>query len=728
MYPIPENEHLVENRVCKQCSIVFPITDRDMEFYSRVSPVFPVNLLYKEGTSLEWNGNETGDFVSEVSGRNPPSLDKLGIPPLQRRFTLPPPSLCPDCRQQRRLSYHNEKKLYNRRCDATGKSIISIYSPDKPYTVYHQDYWWSDAWDPMKYGREFDFSRGAFEQFGELMKEIPKQALIAKECENSEYLNFVYRIKNCYLIFAATLDEDCFFWNRVIRAKNCVDSLLVTDSENCYQCISVSKSYNCHYSERVDACRDSKFITDCSGCQNCYMCVNLTNKKYYIKNISYSPVDYKKELEKYGAKSNTGLLQEFSRFLSTQIRRANNFTNVVESSGENLQNTKKSKCTFDWADLEDVYYSYFVDAVTDSMDVNYGQWNTTLQYESLWTWANAYGWLFSINIWPDITSLVYCDSCSSSSHLFLCTWLRNKQYCILNKQYTKEKYEELVPRIIEHMSSPQPSPEGENILGTDSSSLKERAIGGEVEWGEFFPASMSPFGYNETVANEYYPLSREEVLWETSFWKEVPRYEAEDFQKWNRENPQSLRDSSFQKWALFNWSDYEAPFPTVEKIIPASKLPDTIEWIPNDILTWAIECEVSGRPFRIIKQELEFYRKHNLPIPRRHPDVRHMDRMKMRNPRKLFERFCDCPNCEVNWKKKGVILREGMDAGYFLLEEKIQGDSGTERRNPPSITTETGDWHLLSKGGLRKKMITTYSPERPETVYCEVCYEREVIS
>lgn len=121
----------------------------------------------------------------------------------------------------------------------------------------------------------------------------------------------------------------------------------MTDSENCYQCISVSKSYNCHYSERVDACRDSKFITDCSGCQNCYMCVNLTNKKYYIKNISYSPVDYKKELEKYGAKSNTGLLQEFSRFLSTQIRRANNFTNVVESSGENLQNTKKSKCTFD---------------------------------------------------------------------------------------------------------------------------------------------------------------------------------------------------------------------------------------------------------------------------------------------------------------------------------------------------------------------------------------------
>ena len=31
------------------------------------------------------------------------------------------------------------------------------------------------------------------------------------------------------------------------------------------------------------------------------------------------------------------------------------------------------------------------------------------------------------------------------------------------------------------------------------------------EYGEFFPASMSPFGYNETVAHEYFPLSKEEI-------------------------------------------------------------------------------------------------------------------------------------------------------------------------------------------------------------------------
>lgn len=126
------------------------------------------------------------------------------------------------------------------------------------------------------------------------------------------------------------------------------------------------------------------------------------------------------------------------------------------------------------------------------------------------------------------------------------------------------------------------------------------------EWGEYFPSSMSPFGYNETVAAEYFPLDK---------------------------------ISATQQG--FNWSDYSVPFPKVEKTIPASQLPDDIVNIPNDILNWAITCELTKKPFLILPQELEFYRKHNLPIPKVHPDQRHLDRINMRNPRKLFERDCD---------------------------------------------------------------------------------------
>ena len=91
----------------------------------------------------------------------------------------------------------------------------------------------------------------------------------------------------------------------------------------------------------------------------------------------------------------------------------------------------------------------------------------------------------------------------------------------------------------------------------------------------------------------------------------------------------------------FRWSDYESPFPKVEKIIPAHNLPERIENIPDDILNRAIECELTKKPFKIIKQELEFYRKHDLPVPKRHPEQRHLDRRKLRNTRELFNRKCD---------------------------------------------------------------------------------------
>jgi hypothetical protein len=75
---------------------------------------------------------------------------------------------------------------------------------------------------------------------------------------------------------------------------------------------------------------------------------------------------------------------------------------------------------------------------------------------------------------------MFCSNC------FGCISLRNKSYCILNKQYSKEEYEKLVPQIIEKMQA-------------------------DGERGEFFDPSLSSFGYNETVAQEYFPLTRDEA-------------------------------------------------------------------------------------------------------------------------------------------------------------------------------------------------------------------------
>ncbi len=179
----------------------------------------------------------------------------------------------------------------------------------------------------------------------------------------------------------------------------------------------------------------------------------------------------------------------------------------------------------------------------------------------------------------------YCNLVIETNNCFACVWIKHKQYCILNKQYTKSEYEELVPKIIERMKK-------------------------DGEWWEYFKASMSPFAYNESLVNEHYPIEKEEAL---------------------------------KKW--FNWSDYKKPNLKVEKIIPASKLPDNILDIPDDILNWAIECEVSKKPFKIIKKELEYLRKHKLPLPRKHPDIRYLDKFNLKNPRKMHH-----SNCRKCWK------------------------------------------------------------------------------
>jgi hypothetical protein len=150
----------------------------------------------------------------------------------------------------------------------------------------------------------------------------------------------------------------------------------------------------------------------------------------------------------------------------------------------------------------------------------------------------------------------------------------------LNKQYSKEEYFKLREKIIRHMKT-------------------------TGEWGEFFPVASSVFPYNHSVAQDFFPLTKEEALTKGFKWKE---------------------DESSAK--------YDGP---------VYKAPEKIEDVTDEILDKILTCEVTNKNYRIIKPELEFYRKMRLPVPRLCPDERHRRRMIFRNPRKLWAQQCaDC--------------------------------------------------------------------------------------
>jgi len=104
---------------------------------------------------------------------------------------VPDPKLCFHCRLQRRLAFFNRRKLYRRTCGYSGKEIISIFSPDKPFVVYDKEIWHSDVWDPKSFGRPVDFSKPFFDQFCDLLLAVPHQSLavVSGTIENSDYVN-----------------------------------------------------------------------------------------------------------------------------------------------------------------------------------------------------------------------------------------------------------------------------------------------------------------------------------------------------------------------------------------------------------------------------------------------------------------------------------------------------------------------------------------------------------
>ena len=245
-----------------------------MEFYSKVSPTFPIPLQ-SEG-------------VSQCAG----VVD-------QKRYLIPPPTLCPDCRQQRRLTFRNERKLYKRKCDATGKDTISIYSPDKEYRVYTQDYWWSDAWDALSYGREFDFSRSAMEQMEELMREVPKPSLLNAGCENSDYVNYSSYLKDSYLTFDAIQGEALIYGNSSESSDRLVDFMDVRSCRESYELLDCGNCYDLHYGWGCNASHTSRYVVDLENSHHCFLSHTQYNKSYIFENKKCTQEQYEENVQDF---------------------------------------------------------------------------------------------------------------------------------------------------------------------------------------------------------------------------------------------------------------------------------------------------------------------------------------------------------------------------------------------------------------------------------------------
>jgi len=519
-------DKIIERKICEISWTEFPIFQSDLDFYDKISPVF------------DW-----------------------------KKYQIPTPKLCPEERQRRRLMFRNERKLYRKKCDATGENIISMYSPDKEYKIYNQKYRWSDKWDAMIYWFNFNFNKSFNKQLNKLILNVPRFSMLNIESENSEYTNHVYKAKDSYMCFSSVEPIACINTRWAIQSNKCNDCSFIEQSEECYQTIKCKNCFNLQFSTNCEWCSNSKYLYDCQNCSFCFNCSNIKNKTYYINNIKHTKDEYNDLI----SKAQVHKIKD----IKTNIQ-----INSEWSYGNNITNCKNCMFVSDLSDSENVKYTFDDAFQKNTYDCYWwSRCENVIESMSCWNWYKS--WF--ICYWNEAKFSYFCNKCYNINNCFACVWLRNKQYCIFNKQYTKEEYNKLVPQIIEKMIE---------------------------EWSrwEFFDPSLSPFGYNETVAQEYFPLTREEAL---------------------------------ARWYKRQDNNYDPVVPDGIKTLKWDEIPSDINQVTDDILKQILICEVSWRPFRIIKQELEFYRKHNLSLPRKHPDVRHQERLRQRPPRELHLRSCD---------------------------------------------------------------------------------------
>jgi hypothetical protein len=372
------------------------------------------------------------------------------------------------------------------------------------------------------------------------------------------------------------------------------------------------------YSEKLQECMDVLFSFDMRNCQNCIFCANGRNLNYCIENKQYSKEEFEqKKSEILSTHENIEKAKEkYALMRSGALVKYATVNKCNKATGDYMFNCHDGVQIFDAFSTKNCSYIADADDVLDSHDCN----NIYTKVERCY---NVMGNLTSSDnictVYPMYcTDLHYSDSCYNCISCFGCDGLNKKNYFILNKEYSKEKYFEIVKEIVDQ--------------------LKQDGL-----YGEFFPAKLSPFGHNETLAQEYFPTTEESAVTRG-----------------------------------FNWQK-ETSGTYGKETIKENEMPETIGELTEDILNQVMVCKDCKKNFRITKAEFEFYKRMKLPLPHKDFECRHQDRMKKRNPRKLWQRQC---MCEKN--------------------------------------------HAHHTGKCENEFETSYAPDRPEIVYCEQCYQEEV--
>jgi len=158
--------------------------------------------------------------------------------------------------------------------------------------------------------------------------------------------------------------------------------------------------------------------------------------------VQYSKEEYEKKKKELDFGSYKILSKSENLYNKFALNLPNRYASIIKSTGatgDMIMNSKNVKRCFDlYGNIEDSkYLIHFVDA-KDCYDIYGGGAVISLSYEGVDVGIEASRQLFAV-LTHSCLETYYTYMCFSSKNLFGCIGLCGKQYCILNKQYTKEE-------------------------------------------------------------------------------------------------------------------------------------------------------------------------------------------------------------------------------------------------------------------------------------------------
>lgn len=488
---------------------------------------------------------------------------------------VPAPNFCPTCRRMRRLSNMNLMRLFKMPCNAPGhnESMISILPPDCPFPVYDYKYYISNQFDAFSLGRKFQEGESPMKQLFDLRKVFPMPSFLNRDPSsiNAEYSNGGRNSKNVYYAMATFDSEDVWYSNLVRNSKQIMDGRMIQQSDHVYSSLASDHIYKSSFIYFSKDCIDSMFLFDCRNCDNCFGCVNLRGGKYKVFNEQYTKEEYEKFMRSVYPLTKKKISEYDKKFWDLVKSLPVNAPRNISTENVNGVLLTDTRNVYDVTDAERSEHLRHVDGCYgnhDSMDLLFSGGGSNTIYGSTNVGSKASGIKFSTSSKFSSDS-EFIFNCNNVHNCFMCFGIRDKSYCVLNIQYSPEEYFSMVDKIKTEMMK-------------------------RGEYGDGLGMEFSAQAYNFSMGQINFALKDEEII------------------------------------RLGGFVGQETDTNTGGiKVLHYSDVPETIDKVEDDIINYAIKCEETGKPFRITKSELQFYRTMKLPIPSQGPTTRIYKRMSL---------------------------------------------------------------------------------------------------